>query len=94
MYSTIHFGTPRNAQKEINAELKKSVIPGVTVVDESLPFGNDTDPTLPMNADAGLSASVEGLLRRDIEGEDATPRYETEGDQVWVVWPCTQDCCI
>lgn len=74
-------------QKEINAELTNSCIPGVTVVDETLPLGNDTDPTLPMNVDDGVSASVEGLLRREIEGEDATPRYETEGDEVWVVWP-------
>jgi hypothetical protein len=56
---------PRSVQRDISAELETSK--KLVTVDESLPMAGDSDPTVPMDLSSGMSASVEGLLRNEIE---------------------------
>ena len=56
---------PRSVQQGISKELAASKTP--VTVDESLPMAGDSDPTVPMDLSSGMSASVEGLLRNEME---------------------------
>ena len=55
----------RSVQRGLSAEL--AVSEKLITVDESLPLAMDSDPTVPMDLSSGMSASVEGMLRNEVE---------------------------
>lgn len=73
---------PRSCHAVIAADLKSSSTSSV-LVDESLPYGQDSDPTIPMDLSSGVTASVEGMIARGEQADAAQlPEVETKDQEV------------
>ena len=74
-------GIPRSLQSKVSDVMEGISENKSVTVDESLEIAKDGDPTVPMDLSSGMSATVEGMVRRDIEQEvEMKDGMEEKGD--------------